>query len=154
MTKTRFSVTHKDPTLVELMSDTDHRTLAIWAIDCAERVMPYFEQAYPDDQRPRQALETLEHWIETGEFSMDAIRGASLASHAAAREVREDNAARSAARSTGQAVATAHVPAHSIGAANYAVQAVVRATDDAEVEAAIAREREWQLKRLRELRSM
>lgn len=153
MTKTTFSVTHKDPTLVELMSDTDHRTLAVWAIACAERVMPYFEKMYPDDRRPRQALESLEHWIETGEFSMDVIRGASLASHAAAREVGDDSAARSAARSAGQAVATAHVPTHSIGAANYAVQAVIRATGDAEVEAVIAREREWQLKRLRELRS-
>ncbi|OGB63001.1 hypothetical protein A2X44_03250 [candidate division CPR3 bacterium GWF2_35_18] len=40
---------------------------------------------------------------------MAVIRKASLDSHAAARDVGEDNPARSSARSAGQAVATAHV---------------------------------------------
>ena len=45
-------------------------------------------------------------------FKMADIRESSLAAHAAAREVKEnDDAARSAARAAGQAVATAHVPA-------------------------------------------
>lgn len=152
MSKTSFSVTYKEPLMVQLVNDTDHKTLAVWARDCTERVMQYFEAEHPDDQRPRQAVETLQEWIQTGEFSMAVIRGASLASHAAAREVGEDNAARSAARAAGQAVATAHVPAHSIGAANYAVQAIHRATgDDSDV--AISNERDWQIEHLRQLRT-
>ena len=85
---------------------------------------------------------------------MAVIRGASLASHAAAREVGEDNPARSAARAAGQAVATAHVATHSLGAALYAQQAVFRAADPADAEAAVAREREWQYRRLLALRDL
>jgi len=89
--------------------------------------------------------------VRTGVFKMSVIRGASLASHAAAREVGADNPARSAARAAGQAVATAHVPAHSMGAAIYALQAVYRATDPADADAAVAKERAWQLAHLQKL---
>jgi hypothetical protein len=152
MEKPKFSLAaYKDPATVELVSNTDHKTLAVWAIDCAKRVMPYFEENNPQDHRPRQAIETLDRWIETGIFKMTVIRKASLNSHAAAREVGEDNAARSAAHAAGQAVATAHVPSHSLGAANYALQAIYRLTNPAEVEAAIAKERQWQLQHLLKL---
>jgi hypothetical protein len=80
-------------------------------------------------------------------FKMAAIRGASLASHAAAREAKENNAACFAAHAAGQAVATAHVPQHAFGAAYYALKAVAAADPDhAEIE--IARERNWQSQRL------
>src|SRR5438876_1900751 len=148
MKKAKFSITRKDEEMLELVSKTDHKTVALWAIDCAERVMPYFEEKYPQDHRPRQALETLKTWIETGVFQMETIRRASLASHAAAREVGEDNAARSTAHAAGQAVATAHVPLHALGAANYALQAIHRATDSSDVDAAVAKERAWQLQHL------
>ena len=148
MEKTKFSITHKDEEMLELIKNTDHKTLAVWAIDCAERVLPYFEEKYPEDHRPRQAIEALQAWIHTGVFKMAVIRKASLASHAAAREVGEDNAARSAARAAGQAVATAHVPSHSIGAANYALQAIHRATNSSDADAAITKEREWQYQHL------
>ena len=137
--------------MVELVSQTDHKTLAVWAVDCVERVMPHFEEKYPEDQRPRNAIETLRAWLNTGEFRMAVIRRASLASHAAAREVGEDSAARSAARAAGQAVATAHVPTHSMGAANYALQAVHRASTSSDAEAAVVKERHWQYHHLLEL---
>lgn len=153
MGKSKFSLaTYKDQATVELVSKTDHKTLAVWAIDCVERVMPYFEEKYPQDHRPRQAIETLQTWIRTGVFKMAVIRKASLTSHAAAREVGADNAARSVARAAGQAVATAHVPIHALGAANYALQAIYRASNPSDAEAATAKEREWQLQRLLDLR--
>jgi hypothetical protein len=150
--KSKFSLTQHKDEFVELVEKTNHKTLAVWAIDCAERVLPYFEDKYPEDHRPRSAVETLQTWINTGVFQMAAIRKASLDSHAAAREVGEDNPARSAARAAGQAVATAHVPTHSIGAAIYALQAIHRATDSADADAAVASERDWQLQHLLELR--
>ncbi|MDQ3007763.1 MAG: Imm5 family immunity protein [Chloroflexota bacterium] len=153
MKKSKFSIAHKDDALAELVSNTNHKILATWAIDCVERVMPYFEEKYPKDPRPRQAIETLQTWINTGVFKMAVIRNASLTSHAAAREVAEDNAARSVARAAGQAVATAHVPSHSIGAAKYSLQAIHRATIDSDADAAVARERDWQHQHLLELRS-
>jgi len=151
MKKSKFSLAQHKDHFVELVKKTDHKTLAVWAIDCAERVMPYFEEKYPEDQRPRQAIETLQAWINTGVFKMAVMRKASLSSHAAARDVGEDNAARSAAHAAGQAVATAHVPTHSIGAAIYALQAIHRATNAADAEAAIAKEKDWQYGHLLEL---
>ena len=152
MKKSKFSLTrYKDERIVDLVRKTSHKTLAVWAIDCTERVLPYFEEKYPEDLRPRNAIETLQTWINTGVFKMAVIRKASLASHAAAREVGEDNGARSAARAAGQAVATAHVPTHSIGAAIYALQAIYRATNSSDAEAAIAKEGDWQYQHLVEL---
>ena len=150
--KSKFSLSHHKDEVVELVQKTDHKTLAIWAVDCVERVMPYFEEMCPEDRRPRNAIEELQAWIDTGEFRMAVIRGASLASHAAAREVGEDSAARSVARAAGQAVATAHVPAHSIGGAIYALQAIHRATDYDGADAAVAMELDWQIQRLLRLR--
>jgi len=151
MEKSKFSIARKDEAMIELVKKTDHKTLAVWAIDCAERVLPYFEEKYSEDHRPRQTIKTLQAWINTGVFKMAVIRKASLASHAAAREVGEDNAARSAARAAGQAVATAHVPRHSYGSAVYAQQAIYRATNPSESAAAAAKERDWQYQHLFEL---
>ncbi len=151
MAKPKFSITRRDEEMLELVFKTDKITVARWAIDCAERVMPYFEERYPQDHRPREAIDTLKTWIDTGVFKMAVIRKASLDSHAAARELGEDNPARSAARAAGQAVATAHVPRHSYGAAVYAQQAIYRATDPSDADAAAANERDWQLHHLRDL---
>ncbi|MFH1448038.1 MAG: putative immunity protein [Candidatus Micrarchaeota archaeon] len=152
MKKSKFSLAYEVEPILELVNKTDKKTLAIWAIDCVERVLPYFEEKYPKDHRPRNAITTLHTWIRTGVFRMADIRKAALDSHAAAREVGEDNAARSAARAAGQAVATAHVPTHSIGAANYALQAIHRATITPDADAAVAKEREWQYQHLLGLR--
>jgi len=146
-----FSLNFKDEDLRMLILQTNHRTLAMWAIDCVKRVLPYYKQAFPDDPRPQCALGTLQEWIETGQFNMKTIREAALASHAAAREVGEDNPARSVARAAGQAVATAHVPTHALAAANYALQAIHRAHLEDEPNHAVANERAWQYQRLVDL---
>lgn len=45
--------------LSKLATRTDPRTGAIRAADCAERVLPSFEGRYPEDNRPRVAIEAL-----------------------------------------------------------------------------------------------
>jgi len=152
MKKIKFSIAHKDEKMMEVVRNTDQKTLALWAIDCAERVLPYFEKKYPADLRPRQAIKTLQTWINTGVFKMAVIRKASLDSHSAAREVGEDNAARSAARACGQAVATAHIPRHAYGSAIYAQQAIHRAIKSSNADTAVAKERDWQYQHLLDLR--
>jgi len=82
---------------------------------------------------------------------MADVRKASLAAHAAAREVEQDDAARSAARSAGQAVSTAHVPRHAVAAAVYAATAVRYAANPSDAESAILKERNWQYQHLLEL---
>lgn len=123
--------------------------MATWAADCAGRVLPLFEEAYPEDDRPRNAIEACRTWVRTGVFTMAGIRGASLAAHAAARDAKGNDAACFAARAAGQAVATAHVPQHAFGGAYYALKAVA-AADPANAGVNVAREREWQAGRLPE----
>jgi hypothetical protein len=134
---------------VKKYSKQDQVLMAAWAADCAERVLGLFERAYPEDDRPRKAIETGRTWVRTGVFRMTEIRGASLAAHAAARDAKEHDAACFAARAAGQAVATAHVPQHAYGGAYYALKAVA-AADPANAVVNVNREREWQTGRLPE----
>jgi hypothetical protein len=141
-----------DKQIAKLVGNTDHKTLAVWACDCAERVLPYFEKNYPGDNRPRVAIEAGRAWARTGVFRMADVREAALAAHAAARDAGGEGAARSAARAAGHALATAHVPRHSIAAAVYAATAVRDGVETADADAAVTRERGWQYQRLLELR--
>jgi hypothetical protein len=118
----------------------DQRTLALWAADCAERVLPIFEAKYPDDDRPRKAIEAARAWAR-GKLRVGEARAAALATHAAAREA-TDPAAIAAARAAGHAAATAHVATHCSAAAHYAIKAAH--------EAAAEEERAWQRERLPE----
>ncbi|MEI6795493.1 MAG: putative immunity protein [Methanomassiliicoccales archaeon] len=140
----------KAKAIEKLARRSDHRTLALWAADCAERVLPYFEEKYPGEDRPRQAIEEARKWASTGAFHMSDVRGFSLSSHAVARDADEESPARFAARAAGQAMATAHVPTHSIAAAWYAAKAVW-AADPKNAQVNIAKERDWQYRRLLEL---
>lgn len=100
----------------------DQKLLAIWAADCAEKVLPYFEKAYPNDNRPRKAIKECRAWVKTGVFKMSDIRKASLDAHAAARKAEKNEPACFAAHAAGQAVATAHVPQHAFGPAYYSLK--------------------------------
>ncbi len=78
------------------LSSADHRSLVLWAGDCAEHALPYFEEKYPKDTRPRQAVAAGNRWVR-GEIALSEARAAASAAHAAAREA-EHAAARAAAR--------------------------------------------------------
>ncbi len=152
MKKSKFSLARHDYEMESLVLSTDKRILAHWAIDCTLRVLNFFEDEYPKDKRPRIALEVLQAWINSWIFNMKTIRKASLDSHAAAREVWYDTPARSAARAAGHAVATVHVARHAYGPAIYGQQAIFRASSPADSEINVLNERNWQFKRLLELR--
>ena len=128
-------------------SSEDQRSLATWAADCAERVLPFFEKSYPKDDRPRQAIKTCRTWVRTRALKMAVLRGASFTAHAAAREAKGNDAACFAARAAGQAVATAHVPQHAFGSAYYALKAVA-AGDPVRAAARVAKEHEWQVRHI------
>lgn len=90
----------------------------IWAMDRAERVLPYFEEKYPNDDRPRKAVEAARAWVR-GETSLSDVRAAAFGAHAAARDAAKGSA-RAAARAAGHAAATAHVADHAPHAAAFA----------------------------------
>ena len=123
------------------LRDDDHHLLAIWAADCAEHVLHHFEQARPEDDRPRRAIELSRAWAR-GEASMSDARTAAGHANGAARDL--SGAARHAAYAAGQAAAVAHVAAHELGAAAYAIRAVEAAARQDESEEAGRRECRWQ----------
>jgi hypothetical protein len=139
----------RDPRLVTVrrggtLRDVDHHRLAVWAADCAEHVVHFFEQARPGDDRPRRAIGLARAWAR-GEITMTQARTAAFA-NAAAREV--SGAAKLAALAAGQAVAVSHVPAHELGAAAYAIRAAREAAPEGEREQAGRLECRWQRARL------
>ena len=117
--------------------DLDKPRLVTFAADCAERDLPIFEARYPEDLRPRKAIEAARAWIAcpTPETS-DAASAAYAASDAAASY---------AAYAASDA---AHAAAH---AAAYAADADAAYASYASYAAASADERRWQADRLREL---
>jgi hypothetical protein len=125
-----------------------HHALALWAADCAEHVLPLFEDRYPADERPRKAIETTRAWVR-GELKMTDGRPAAFAAHAAARAA-DDPAAKAAARAAGHAFGTAHMADHAQYAAQYAATAVAKAATPQHAEAVRADERAWQWERLDE----
>ncbi|TQN27578.1 hypothetical protein FHX37_4299 [Haloactinospora alba] len=115
----------RDPRFVTIrrggtLTDADHRLLALWAATCAEHVLGLFESARPEDPRPRQAIEHARSWVR-GDVRMMQARAAGGHAMGAARDLR--GAARHAAYAAGQAGAVAHVAAHELGAAAYAIKA-------------------------------
>lgn len=50
--------------IVRVLPAWNERTARLFACDCAERVLPVFERQYPDDHRPRTAIETARRFAE------------------------------------------------------------------------------------------
>lgn len=129
------------------LQDADHHLLAIWAADCAQHVLPLFEETQPNDNRPRRAIEMARAWAR-GAITMSQARAAGGHAMAAARALR--GAARHAAFAAGHAACVAHVAAHELGAAAYAIKAVRAAAPKGESESAGREECQWQREQLPE----
>ena len=149
MEKIKFVDTSIANVIAELLDKQDHKTLVLWATDCAEQVLTYFEKKYSKDNRPRKAIEAGRAWVR-GEIRMSEVRTAALAAHAAARETNQASAC-AAARSAGQAAATAHVPGHAVHAATYAAKAATYAVDSQYAKTNTEKERNWQYQHLLDL---
>ncbi|MCW4006885.1 MAG: hypothetical protein NWF04_09905 [Candidatus Bathyarchaeota archaeon] len=124
----------------------DKKVLALWAADCAEHVLSYFENECPNDNRPKEAIQTCRTYADTGVFKMQVIRGASLSAHNAAKAAKNADS-KFAAHAAGQAVATAHVPTHALAASVYAIRAA--ASHSGIADDGLVKEHNWQLNRLR-----
>ena len=107
------------------------REIRLFACDCAERALHIWEEKYPDDKRPRQAIETARKYA-MGQATQHNLDAASAAAEDAAEDADEDagNVAWVAAWAAWDATGDA-------------VRAAVWAAGDAE--------REWQKQRFLEL---
>ncbi|MBC8084637.1 MAG: hypothetical protein H7Z21_15675 [Hymenobacter sp.] len=136
----------RDPRFITIrrggtLTDANHQLLALWAAACAEHVLHLFEQANADDKRPRRAIELARAWVK-GEIPMKQAHQAAFAANAAAKGMPE--AAKPAALAAGQAVGVAHVAAHELGAAAYAIRAVRESVGKEDKEATGRSECQWQ----------
>jgi len=136
----------RDPRFITIrrggtLQDAGHHLLAIWAADCAEHVLHLFEEIRPNDERPRRAIEAARAWAQ-GAITMTQSKAAGGHAMAAARDLK--GAARFAAFAAGQAGVVAHVAAHELGAAAYAIKAVRATAPEGHVEEYGRRECEWQ----------
>jgi len=136
----------RDPRFITIrrggtLQDADHHLLAIWAADCAQHVLHLFEEMQPNDERPRRAIESARAWAQ-GTITMSQSKAAGGHAMAAARNLK--GASRYAAYAAGQAGVVAHVAAHELGAAAYAIKAVHEIAPDSRIEEYGRIECEWQ----------
>lgn len=136
----------RDPRFITIrrggnLTDSNHRLLALWAAECAEHVLHFFEAVQPLDPRPRQAIEQIRAWVR-GEIKMMECRAMGGHAMAAARDLK--GAARNAAYAAGQAAVVAHVAAHELGAAAYAIKAVRESVEKNEKDEMGRKECQWQ----------
>jgi hypothetical protein len=139
MRDNRFVAVHRGGSLTK----DNHHQLLRWARVCSEHVLPLIGEHI--DERLVHVLHVAREWENENIAVGDAMK-ASLGAHAVAREF-SDPVSIAVARSIGQAVATAHMADHSLGAALYALKAVKCAGKS------IEKEREWQTARLKKLPS-
>jgi hypothetical protein len=118
-----------------------HRKLMRWARKCSEHVLPILDLNI--DKRLIYALQVAKEWQDDNAPTGKAMK-ASRAAHAAARDA-ANPVLTAISRSVGQAVATAHMADHSIGAALYALKALKLAGKS------VNEEREWQIQQLQHL---
>jgi hypothetical protein len=121
-----------------LLKKDHHRQLIKWACKCCEHVIPLCSETI--DERLINSLLIAKEWA-SGNSKVGEAMKASVVCHTVARES-ADPISVAVARSIGQAVATAHMADHSLGAAIYALKAVKFA--DKSIDA----ERKWQNEQL------
>lgn len=110
--------------LMRLIETQSKTTLANFSINYVEKfILPIYENAYPNDIRPKAALSAAKDWL-CGTIKLPEAKKLILECHAAARECDENPAAQAAARAVGQAAATIHAPTHSLGLAFYGAAAI------------------------------
>lgn len=109
--------------MIELIKLQNHRTLVMWAIDCAKLPLERFEKKYPEERRPGACLELCESWAR-GKVKMPIAKQAILDSHAVAKEI-DDGEYGALCHAIGHAGATVHVETHAIGLPIYELTSIV-----------------------------
>jgi hypothetical protein len=109
--------------LIKLIQLQNHRTIVMWALDCAKAPLEQFEAKYPDEHRPRTCLKLCEDWAR-GKVKMPIAKKAILDSHAVAKEI-NDSEYGALCHAIGHAGATVHVETHALGLPFYELTAIV-----------------------------
>ena len=117
----------ESPLLAELrrlIAGANRRALILWALELAEETVRELESRYPDDHRPREAVEAARAWA-AGEIKMPLAKRAILDCHAMAKEL-TDPADIARCHAVGQACSVVHTEGHAMGYPVYELTAIVR----------------------------
>ncbi len=109
--------------LIRLIELQNHRTLVLWIFDCVRIPLASFEVKYPQENRPRRAVELGEAWAR-GAIKMQSAKKAILEAHAVAKEL-NDKEAIALVHAIGQGVSTVHVGTHALGLVVYELSSLV-----------------------------
>lgn len=106
-----------------LFQAQNHRTMALWAFDFAAETIEKLEKKYPEEIRPREALEAAQAWA-AGNIKMRPAQRKILDCHAFAKEIhcKEDIAM---CHAVGQACAVVHTAGHAIGFPIYDLTSII-----------------------------
>ena len=149
----KFPLPKHDPKIQELIKTTNHKTLAIWAMDCFNRGRYLFNQDYQENEIIDKALNTLKLWLDDGITMWEARKYCWVALKAGREIESKDKVACQILRACSHTLATCHVPTHSEGAGMYIISAIQYFYQDQEnVTELIKKEKEWQINHLMELR--
>ncbi|MBE6011589.1 MAG: hypothetical protein E7234_03420 [Lachnospiraceae bacterium] len=153
----KFSLTKHDDELLDMIKpvkqySNEHKVLALWAIDCLNRVLPLSETKYPNETILKTAVDTLQKWINDEIKMWDARKYTYTVLALAKTMEKTDKPYSQIVRAASHCLATCHVPAHSEGTAMYVVSAIKLLNKSrADVIKLMEDKRIWQINHLKEL---
>ena len=113
--------------LMRLIETQSKTTITKWCVDYAEEhILHIYEGAYPEDFRPRNALNASRDYIE-GKIKLGDAKKFLREATAAAREAEENPIAQAAARAVAQAAASINTLTNSLALAFYGSAAIAYA---------------------------
>jgi hypothetical protein len=109
--------------LIAAIDRTNHKAMVLWAFEFAEGAVNTLKERYPNELRPRIALDTSRDWA-AGRVKMHETQRAILNCHAVAKEIAspEDIAL---CHAIGQACGVVHANGHGMGFPVYELTALV-----------------------------
>lgn len=151
---TKFSLAMHDQEIQDLISKTEHKILAQWAIDCLNRIFYIFEEQYPNETIPQTAINILNYWMNDQITMWEARKYCWTVLELARKIEKENKVCCQIVRATSHCLATCHVSTHAEGTAMYVISAIKYLNKDSEnVIQLMEDERKWQIKHLIELRT-
>ena len=109
--------------LCQLMEQANRQVLVLWALELAEESARVLAEKYPEDFRPKEAVEAATSWAK-GQIKMPIAKQAILNCHTMAKEL-ENPADIARCHAVGQACSVVHTVGHALGYPMYDLTAIV-----------------------------
>ncbi len=120
--------------LINIVSLQNHRTIIMWALDCANESIKLYNTIAKSDKILEETIQTCRYWAQ-GLVKMPLAKAKILECHRIAKNT-DDIVIKSLAHAIGQAGSCVHTPKHAMGIVFYELTAIVhlKGIDDFETE--------------------